>query len=389
MSDAELVVLVPAGALVMALVVGYLLWRRRLRERFDDLESSLDLSHPDDEGFPRPLVGSWRGYRVEIRYSPGDGKTQPSELMFSLTPPEPIPVSGAIRVRRKNPFDRFAEWIGLVPRLWKARDPHAGKIYVEAENDRYAASLVDTEDFRRTVVPLTRYFRPWVSIDSGEVRLTLKGPLLGLIKNLRAVHVRTVLARLKTLAELDFPPAGEAGEFSEPASSPSMPRWVGYAAIGLMGAGVALYWWGSRFPAVTWAPIVYGSIIGAAGVVACAIGAFRALRGQSRALRPFAAILLIAVFVVPMGATGALQLVNGLLDSGVAERVDGRIGSVGDWWVRLEIAGGNPVARQSTEVRVPPSKISGSIRADAPVQIVLRPGALGFPWVASARTGPP
>lgn len=387
MSEAEMVVLFPAGALVVALVLGVLWWRRRVREQLEGLESSLDLTHPEDETtFPRPLVGSWRGYRVEVRYMPGDGRSRPSRLTFSLTAAERIPVAGTVRVRRRNVLDRLAERAGLVRRLWAPRYPGSEKIYVEADNDGYAAFLVAMEDFRCSVVPLTRYFRPWVSIDGHGVSLTLKGPLLRLIGNLRSVHVRTVLVRLKTLAELEYPSperAAEAAPTPQTVRARPVSPGLGYTMLAILVLGIGLMYWGSRFPVLHWRPVVYGAVLGAIGVALCAAWAFRELRGHSRALRPFAAVVLMAVLGLPTGAVGALEVVNGLSDTGVARPVEGRIAAIDDWWVRVAVPVEGRGGGTSVGVRVPYARISGAVRADAPVRVTVRPGALGFPWVAS------
>ncbi len=373
-------------------------WRKR--RWFGPLQESLGL---EPSGNDR-MEGTWQGAKVHIRYEPG-GRHETECLTFVLEPVQALPVQGFIRVRRKHFIDRLAVASGLARRLWKARYNASGKAFVEAANDDYAERVVGDALFRRAVLPLVDYFRPSLEIHPGRVEFALRGPFLRAGRKLKPKHVQRLLDRLKTISELEFPEPGpqsapaaddqaalaageglvggnsEAREFRAAiARLPASVRTLSYLVCGFMVIGPVLWWWSFNYPALEWTPYQYGVAIGLGLCIVYGVLLFPWLRGQSRALKQFSNLMVMALIGLPSLAVGGLLTANAVLDHEDAVYHPARVVSTDDDSVALAVA----LPAGTTEVRIRYRNIEGNPSKDDAFEVGIRSGALGFPWAYHA-----
>lgn len=286
-----------------------------------------------------------------------------------LLPHAPLP---AVLVRAERGVDRFGKWLGLNREAQVGDADFDAAAYVETSaSDEVVRSLFADARLRDAVRAL---------LGMGyRVELSSAG--------LAAMRVRSFYADFDAPEVPSVLRALVAARAVVPAMDPALAgvskRWVpwgalalligGYAAMGVIGARVE--------GRPLWDPSQAGhaAIAGAGLWGLFLVAVVLALRGRSDGFRRTLVYGFVGVLVVPfLGALGALAL-NTSLDGGAEEArvaVVARVGRGRHVTLRTDVG--------RVSVPVAP-ELAGALRPGSRVRVRCRPGALGWPWIASVE----
>ena len=372
---------------------------RPIAQRFD-FRPVDDEAATDDQA---TLQGDWAGNAVRVSHETTPWY-QADRIRIRLK--RELPLAGEVRFRRRGRIHEFAHRIGLIPDIDPVdRDFHRA-IVPEAEHDAEIGPLISDPGLREAVLRLVTDRRTTVAVASDGIEIRYSGrrfvPGAGLRERVRPAAIQADLDTMDQLGDA----ANSALRVHEPPARPEAApdalaeglddEWLPLAeaiaghrlgSLLLLGpmlvfVGPAVLLWGVNYPPITWDLYLIGAGAGAVLLALYAGLAIRVLRGRTRSLRDFLLFVVGAALGLLTLAPGALAGLNGLLDGAqltpTAAAVERRLGDGHHLHVRTT----DPPGRTLT-VAVPRAAYEELERGDE-IDVLVRPGALGFPWLVGA-----
>lgn len=334
------------------------------------------------------IYGRVSGKPFRCRYEAG---TRKHSVSFAVRLEHPFPE--VVKLAKEGSFHRLCKHIGLEVEVETGDPAFDDRFYVNADNPDYARALLGDAEDRARLIALDEACQG--HSESVSIVLDREGIAVSLVNyrrgSLAAGDLRAILERMAPLAAPV--PAQTAAHARGSHGSDKLQRaaWILYCVLGGVGTFIAAIVAAKTYEPIENALYARALTTGALGWVGFVAMAFLLIRGRSWSGPIYVAAVLTSLVIFPAGSIAGHLLYNGRADPGPETVRATRIAS--HYTTRSKNSTTyHLVVDPWREGLEPPHftvsrALHESLFQNAPVEVVTRPGALGFEWRVAVRPG--